>query len=156
MINLTSYGPVTFIGKSYTSTTEGFNKNSQSNFVEGMGALEALFVANNFKQTFGASLYTKWDVENKTTDYIVAYPITKEDLSKIDSTEWIVTDVPECQAYITDIDGSYEQLQPAHYALMDRLQTDNQFQNNTNTIEEYLVWSENVSELKTRIVYTLK
>ncbi len=155
MINLTNYGPVTFIGKPFTSTTEDFNKNSQANFVEGMGALEALYENNNITKSFGACLYTKWDTENKTTDYIVAYPISQEELSRIDTKGWIVTEIPQCQAYITDLDGSYEQLQPAHYAMMDRLQADNQFENNTHTIEEYLVWSENEAELKSRIIYTI-
>jgi hypothetical protein len=156
MITLTEYGPITFIGKQYTSTTEDFNKNSQANFVEGMGALEALFESNNLTKSFGACLYTKWDTENMTTDYIVAYPINQDELSNIDTTGWLVTQIPECQAYITDLDGSYEQLQPTHYAMMDRLQADNQFENNTHTIEEYIVWSENETELKTRVIYTIK
>jgi hypothetical protein len=93
---------------------------------------------------------------NGTTDYIVAYPINQDELSNIDTTGWLVTQIPECQAYITDLDGSYEQLQPTHYAMMDRLQADNQFENNTHTIEEYIVWSENETELKTRVIYTIK
>jgi hypothetical protein len=156
MINLTNYGPINFIGKSYTSTTEDFNKNSQANFQEGMQALDILFETNNLTKSFSSCIYTKWDMENKTTDYIVSYPISQEDLSKIDTKGWIVTSIPQCQAYIADVDGSYAQLMPTHYALMDRLQADNQFENNVNTIEEYLVWSENEDELKSRVIYTIK
>jgi hypothetical protein len=156
MINLTNYGPVTFIGKPYSSTTEDFNQNSQANFAEAMSALNLLFENNNLTKSFGACIYTKWDTENKTANYVVSYPINQDELSKFDTTGWIVTQIPQCKAYIAEFDGSYEQLMPTHYAIMDKLQVDNQFQNNVHTVEEYLVWSENEAELKTRVVYTLK
>ncbi len=102
-------------------------------------------------------LYFKWDEANKETDIGIGFPIDGD--VEVNDSEFSIIDIPEINASLNILIGSYEGLKKAHGELMEYTKEKGFQKGNSEVmaVEEYEIgpMSENVKEedYKTNIYY---
>jgi len=114
-IQETTFGPKTYVALRKTISTD--NVMDQTMYKEAGDKLGAYIGENNL-QIAGpwTVMYFTWDMESKTTDMAIAFPVAN--LDSVTNDEFSIITVDESKASMDTMTGSYDKLGDMHMALM--------------------------------------